>query len=182
MAVAIDFDAVQSAGHVRPARPFARTLQAAVAIPRAVEFSCLIVTGDAAVSRRLCAAAELVGWDTVDAAPTTPALAAACKQDHRLVVVDLASPPEGDRDSFHASLKALASRPDTLLVVCGVPDDASQETWARSLGAFVFVPGIVAGDPLVTVFREARGVSERRHAPSIDRSTVSASRMACVRG
>ena len=36
------------------------------------------------------AAAELVGWDTVDSAPTTPDLAAASQRDHRLVVVDLA--------------------------------------------------------------------------------------------
>lgn len=182
MAVAIDFDAVPCAVQSASVRPFDRSPRATVGRPvPSVEFSCLVVTGDAALRRRLSAAAELVGWDTAEAG-STAAFAAACKQDRRLVVVDLASPPEGDRDALNASVKELVSRPDTLLVVCGVADDPSQETWARSLGAFVFVPGIAAGDPLVTVFREARNVSERRHAPSAGLSSRSASRLACVRG
>ena len=183
MAVAIDFDAVRCTDRAMSPCPVVRTQRRSLGLPiPAVEFSCLVVTGDEGLRRRLSAAAELVGWDTVDSAPTTPDLAAASQRDHRLVVVDLASPPRGDSGMFHERVREMAARPDTLVVVCGSATDRDQEVWARSLGAFVYVPGIAAGDPLVAVFREARTVSERLHAPSIDRSTPSAARLECVRG
>lgn len=183
MAVAIDFDAVRCAGRPVPAPTLATSTRAAIGLLHpTVEFSCLVVTGDAALGRRLSAAAELVGWDFTEAPRSTEALVEACDRDHRLVIVDLKTPPEGDLDTFHAAVRELVSRPDTLLVVCGVADDRSQETWARSLGAFVFVPGIAAGDPLVSVLREARTVSERRHRDTTVHAPQGARRLAGVRG
>ena len=183
MAVAIDFDAVRCTDRAVSPCPVVRTQRRALGLPLpAVEFTCLVVTGDELLRRRLSAAAELVGWDTVDSALTTPELVAASQRDQRLVVVDLANPPRGDGGVFHETVREMAARPDTLVVVCGSATDQAQEVWARSLGAFVYVPGVAAGDPLVAVFREARTVSERRHAPSVDCSSPSVPRLECVRG
>ena len=183
MAVAIDFDAVKCAGQPTMVRPFARgQLVGTTAPERHVELSCVVLTGDPALRRRFVAAAELVGWDASESPVSAAAFDATARRDHRLVVVDLVSPPDHDRGAIESLTRQLASRPDTLVVVCGEAGNQAQEVWARSLGAFVFVPGVTAGDPLLTVFREARTVSERRHAPAVATTVPSTARMACVRG
>lgn len=129
--------------------------------------SCLVLSADAALRRRLTAAAELAGWRVEPSPadggpPVDPSVS-----EGRLLVVDLASPPPCGLGPTERFAKEFASRAGSLLVVCGAAGSVEHEAWARSMGAFVHVPGVAAGDSLVSWFTEARVVSERRHPGAI---------------
>ena len=183
MAVALDFDAVPVPVARRGGDASARTISlrpAARPLSSRSTLSCLVVTGDAALRRRLDAAADLGGWSTV--APSGPAgLSSARRQAHQLVVVDLVSPLGGDRSSVESLARDFAGRPDTLLVVCGGEESGSDEAWSRAQGAFVHIPGVSSGDSLVSLFIEARVVSERRSG-SESQAQVGSTHTVGVRG
>ena len=183
MAVALDFDAVLvpvaprqcdvTVARAVSMRPFGTFRSSA-----AVSLNCLVVTGNDSLRRRPDAAADLGGWSTI-AAPAT--LASARLHSHQLVVIDLVSPLGGDRTAVESLARKFASRPDTLLVVCGGESSGSDEAWSRAQGAFVHIPGVSSGDSLVSVFIEARLVSERRSAAE-SRGEVGSSSVMGVRG
>lgn len=159
MAVALDFDAVVPQSAKRSILPSARRFPAAAA-PAAL--SCLVATGDVALRRRLVAAAELAGWDVEALAADRPATQEAGQLDFQLVVIDLANAPGGDRAALETLGAEVGSRPATLLLVCGSAGSVDHESWARTAGAFLHVPGVADGDSLVGWFSEARAVAERR--------------------
>lgn len=123
---------------------------------------CLVVSGDPALRKRLDAVSDLSGWSGCEAPADAADLSAAIDGDYQLVVVDI-SRPLGERvsDSIEAA-EEFASRPGTLLVVCGSEECVEEELWARQLGAWVYLPGASGGDALVSLLAEARRVSERR--------------------
>lgn len=162
MAVSFDFDAVLVHEQPRAVRPFQR---AAFAKRSALDPTCLVVSGDASLRKRLGAAAELSGWAPSDAPVGLAGLKKSLRNDFQLVIVDLVSPLGGDRSALETVVAELADRPDTMLVVFGAVDCDEHEVWARSKGAFVHLPGVAAGDSLVSLFSEARSVAERRNAP-----------------
>lgn len=136
------------------------------ASPRTVRapgvLKCLVVSGDCGLRKRLDAVSDLSGWSGCEAPAGATELSAAIDSDYQLVVVDVAH-PLGERvsDSIEAA-EEFASRPGTLLVVCGSEESVEEELWARQLGAWVYLPGATGGDALVSLFSEARRVAERR--------------------
>ena len=186
MAVALDFDAVLvpvaprqcdvTVARAVSMRPFGTFRSSA-----AVSLNCLGVTGNDSLRRRLDAAADLGGWSTIAAPAALSTLAADRRHTHQLVVIDLVSPLGGDRTAVESLARKFASRPDTLLVVCGGELSGSDEAWSRAQGAFVHIPGVSSGDSLVSVFIEARLVSERRSAAE-SRGEVGSSSAMGVRG
>lgn len=158
MVVAFDFDAVIPT--VLDARK-RRQAVPRISDDRTCEGpSCVVLTGDAKLQSRLEAAAELGGWDTGLGQNDAASFLSGFRCDPRLVVVDLVAP--ADADSLEALGLQVASNPHLLLIVCGAADDLDHERWARSHGAFVHVSGLSSGDAIVTVFREAREVADRR--------------------
>jgi hypothetical protein len=125
---------------------------------------CLVVTGQAGFRNRLTAATELAGWEECDAPKTDGDIRSAIDGDYRLVLVDIAN-PVGNRVSDMVELaEEFAARPETLVVICGPEDGIDEELWARQLGAWVYLPGAIAGDGLVSLFHEAVRLADRRHA------------------
>ena len=181
MAVAIDFDARIVPGSVPHGTVHARMSPTASRESlRTTDLPCLVLTGDPALRRRLSAAAELAGWDAGESPTAAATVRESCRRDYRLVVIDLVSAPGCDRACLEATAAEFAARPDTLLVVCGAVEDRAQEIWARSLGAFAFVPGVAPGDSLISVFRDARLVARRQRSPAV--ATGTAPCMAGARG
>lgn len=131
-------------------------------VQRAGLAKCLVVSGNGGLRQRLGAVAELSGWEECDLPETAGDLAAAIEGEYRLVVVDVAG-PLGDRVNDSVELiEEFAARPGTLLVVCGAADSGDEELWARQLGAWVYLPGVSSGDALVSLFTEARRLTQRR--------------------
>lgn len=123
---------------------------------------CLVVTGEAGFRQRLQAATELSGWDECDAPESAVDLQAVVQGDYQLVLVDIAS-PVGDRVNDTVELaEEFAARPGTLVVVCGPEDGVEEELWARQLGAWVYLPGAVSGDGLISMLAEAGRLVRRR--------------------
>jgi len=123
---------------------------------------CLIVTGDEVFRHRLQSATELAGWEECDAPALADDLRSAIDGDYQLVMVDVAN-PLGDRVTDSVELaEEFAARSGSLVVVCGPEDGPDEELWARQLGAWVYLPGVSHGDALMSLFAEARRVSDRR--------------------
>lgn len=123
---------------------------------------CLAVTADAGFRRRLAAVADLAGWNECDMPESSADIQAAVDGEYQLVIVDIAR-PLGDRVNDTVELaEEFAARPGTLLVVCGSEDGVDEELWARQLGAWVYLPGVVTGDSLVSLMSEAGRLAERR--------------------
>lgn len=186
MAVAFDFDAVLvpvaprqcdvTVARAVSMRPFGTPRSSA-----AVSLNCLVVTGDASLRRRLDAAAALGGWSTIAAPAAVATLAAARRQAHQLVVIDLVSPLGGDRTAVESLTLEFASRPDTLMVVCGGESSGSDEAWSRAQGRFhPHSRCFVGGFARVGVHRGPPGFGAAAPLPSRGVKSVRRPPWACV--
>jgi DNA-binding response OmpR family regulator len=125
---------------------------------------CLVVSGDEGLRHRLDTMADLAGWSACDTPVDAADLRSVVDGDYHLVIVDIAR-PVGERVNDTVEIaEEFASRPGTLVVVCGSGDSVDEELWARQLGAWVYLPGIAGGDALMSLFAEAGRVVERRGA------------------
>jgi DNA-binding NtrC family response regulator len=123
---------------------------------------CLVVSGDEGLRRRLDTMAELGGWSACETPVDAAELRSIVEGDFQLVIADIAR-PLGERVNDTVEIaEEFASRPSTLVVVCGAGDSIDEELWARQLGAWVYLPGVSGGDALMSLFSEARRVVERR--------------------
>jgi hypothetical protein len=125
---------------------------------------CLVVSGNDGFRNRLDGISELSGWSACETPADAAELRSVVDGDYQLVIADIAR-PLGDRVSDTVEIaEEYASRPGTLLVVCGSEDSVDEEMWARQLGAWVYLPGVSGADALMSLFAEARRVGERRGA------------------
>ena len=125
---------------------------------------CLVVSGDEGLRHRLDTMAELAGWSACEAPVDAAGLRSLVESDYHLVITDIAR-PMGERVSDTVDVaEEFASRPNTLVVVCGSGESVDEELWARQLGAWVYRPGSSGGDALMSLFAEAQRVVERRGA------------------
>jgi DNA-binding NtrC family response regulator len=125
---------------------------------------CLVVSGDEGLRRRLDTMADLAGWSACESPADAADLRAAVDGDFHLVIADIAR-PLGERVNDTVEIaEEFASRPGTLVVVCGSGESVDEELWARQLGAWVYLPGVSGGDALMSLFAEAGRVVERRGA------------------
>ncbi|MFM8282216.1 MAG: hypothetical protein ACKOCW_01555 [Planctomycetaceae bacterium] len=157
MMVALGITAEELSNSVKSSAP--RSWGGRLASP---QFSCLVMSGDSGLRQRLSAVTELSGWTQCESPTSIEGLRQAVGREFQLVVVDLANPIAGAAGDVTEIAEEFASRPSTLLLVCGSEDRIEDELWARQLGAFVYLPGVSSGDSLVSLFAEARKVSEQR--------------------
>lgn len=123
---------------------------------------CLVVSGDEGLRHRLDTMADLAGWSACEAPADSAELRAVVEGDYQLVIADVAR-PLGERVNDTVEIaEEFASRPGTLVVVCGSGESIDEELWARQLGAWVYLPGVSGGDALMSLFGEAQRVVERR--------------------
>ena len=123
---------------------------------------CLVVSGDQGLRGRLSTMSELGGFTGCETPADAAEMRSVVDGDYQLVIVDIAR-SLGDRVNDTVELaEEFASRPGTLVVVCGSSDSVDEELWARQLGAWVYLPGVSGSDSLMSLFSEARRVVERR--------------------
>jgi DNA-binding NtrC family response regulator len=123
---------------------------------------CLVVSGDVELRHRLDTMADLAGWSACEAPADAAELRSLVDGDYHLVITDIAR-PLGERVTDTVEIaEEFASRPNTLVVVCGSGESVDEELWARQLGAWVYLPGVSGGDALMSLFAEAQRVVERR--------------------
>jgi hypothetical protein len=101
---------------------------------------CLVVSVDDAKRAMIFLAATEAGWDTIVCADEHSAMAAVQRTRFQMAWVDLDVPQTPA--AFRHVCQAVAALPNVLLVACGRENDAEEETWARQLGVWLYLPGL----------------------------------------
>jgi DNA-binding NtrC family response regulator len=124
----------------------------------------LVVSGDERLRHRLDTMADLAGWSMCETPADAADLRSVIDGDFHMVIADIAH-PLGERVNDTVEIaEEFASRPGTVVVVCGSGESVDEELWARQLGAWVYLPGVSGSDAFMSLFAEARRVFERRGA------------------
>ncbi|MBX7073985.1 MAG: hypothetical protein K1X71_12630 [Pirellulales bacterium] len=132
--------------------------------PSTGQWQCLIIAPNDKHRRELVDAATEAGWVTVDCRNPQEALDCQQRLLFQLALVDLASRNHVLHHALRDAAATLSQQSGALLVVCG-EGSADEEIWARQLGAWLYLPGVVEGGELASLFGEARELAARLSAP-----------------
>ena len=124
-------------------------------------FECLLASGDEPRREMLLKSVNAAGWETVVCTDPAGAWSALRREMFQMAVVDL----QGEQPvvDFRELCEQLASQRNLLLMVCGNEANATEEIWARQLGAWLYLPGVSAGSDLETLCIEGRNIAQRIH-------------------
>jgi len=122
---------------------------------------CLIASSRSAWRRWLAKTAERWSWKTVVCEQPEDAQVLAGQFGVQLAFVDVANSQGTD---FRELVTQLASSPKVLVVVCGNEADLAEETWARELGVWFYLPGICQTSSIDLLCRDARTISTKHAA------------------
>jgi hypothetical protein len=109
----------------------------------------------------LNSAAIDAGWQTIVCADAVAARIAAGRQRLGLALVDLESIAGDVMRDVRGFVEELSTVHDVLLALCGNLKSPSEETWARQLGTWLYLPGVTCADDLSIVCSHARETSEK---------------------
>jgi DNA-binding NtrC family response regulator len=141
-------------GQAAPVAPHETTL--------ASQWQCVIVSSDVTRCEALSRAAAEGGWRTIRCRSAEAALATAVRTPCQLAILDVEAASAGrDAEELRRLVEQLACENDLLLLVCGHERDPREEIWARQLGVWLYLPGVVAGPELTTLCGEALEIAER---------------------
>jgi len=130
-------------------------------------YQCLIVSADANRRETFERAAADAGWKTFLCADASTALAMVNRSYVQLAIVDF----EGRQgETFRPIVEQFKLAGGLLLIVCGNEGDVEEEIWARQLGAWLYLPGVVDDSNLSLLCGEARQLVARlAEAKTIER-------------
>jgi len=130
---------------------------------------CLIVSAKHEHQNIFSQAAIARGWETFVTADPHEALKFMCRNSIKLAVIDFQDVSEGF-DNFRSLAEYIKWVGGVLLVINGpeqdsLPQDASVELWARQLGSWSYLPGILPQSDLSELCEQALQVVEKLHHP-----------------
>jgi hypothetical protein len=122
---------------------------------------CLVLSKDSDRSEMLARMAIQGGWEVTIVCDVKSAWRTSCDKSHALTIVDNES--ANDRTAeMREFAEHVGSQPNTLLVVCGTPEQIEEELWARQNGAWMYLPGVGPDADLGTICAEALFISKKR--------------------
>ncbi|MCE9545798.1 MAG: hypothetical protein K8T25_09820 [Planctomycetia bacterium] len=124
--------------------------------------ACLVAGLNEERKALLMAAASNAGWEVVGCDDAVQAQRMVVIEPRQMVVVDLESASGAAPPSMKALCERLGRQKDVLLVLCGNSSNAIEEIWARQLGAWLYLPGVVDDSDLSSLFEEASQIARRR--------------------
>ncbi len=127
---------------------------------------CLVVAGNPSRRSDLVATAREAGWITVESDNTEAALECGRRLRFQLLVVDLTGTRCSEQDPLRHVIERLCTRSDLLTAVCGGDGCPDEEIWARQLGVWVYLPGLVGTHELSGLWGEALEIASRLAMPS----------------
>ena len=126
---------------------------------------CLVASASPAQQERLAECAAAAGWRPVVCAGFDSALSTVRHTLFRMALVDLTEVGSGEATGFRKLAEHLCQQAELLLVLCGNVDAVSEEIWARQLGAWMYLPGMVSEEELRIICRAAAEAAEKlKHA------------------
>jgi hypothetical protein len=129
---------------------------------------CLVVSEHPRRRESLREAAIEGGWLPLPFADAETAWDETRRSATPLVVVDVHDAADHAADACRRLVERLSREPGRLLAVCGCDALAAhEEIWARQLGAWMVLPGVVDAHDLAAVYEEAGKVVERNAATEV---------------
>jgi DNA-binding NarL/FixJ family response regulator len=123
---------------------------------------CMVIGFSDKRRQLLSSAAAATGMTVVESADPKAARVQLLRNPPALVVLDL----EDTSGSAPEALKSLAERVskqrDLLIAMCGNEGNAREEIWARQLGVWLYLPGVVNDSDLSSLLEEGSQVAARR--------------------
>lgn len=117
---------------------------------------CLILSWSDQRAERFRSAAEREAWEVIVCSGAGKFLKYVFQQKIPLTLVDLPHVEwEGYAELQRATAKACEVG-DSLLIICGAKEDENEESWARQLGVWAYVPDVARPTELDWVFVDAR--------------------------
>jgi hypothetical protein len=136
---------------------------------------CLIVSPSSEHQQLFSQAATARGWKAIITSDPHEALKLMCRSSFKLVVIDLQDADQLTRaaqlDNYRSLAEYIRWLGGVLLIVNGPVEDQpiqaeSTEFWARQLGVWSYLPGILPRSDLSDLCEQAHQVVERLHHPS----------------
>jgi hypothetical protein len=142
---------------------------------RCGNFQCLILSGQSSRREMLNRAAETAGWEPVVCPDAETAREQIGRMFLQLAIVDMVPLAGREPPGYRELTEKLARLGGLLLVICGNEGRPQEEIWARQLGAWLYLPGVVESDDVAMLCGEARQIAEQLAAPqrSIPMKSVS---------
>jgi len=128
-------------------------------------WECLVVSATSKRRKMLAEAARAGGWQTVPFADTRRALSYIEKKLIHLALVDIETGTELQLPELRFLSETLVQQDHLLLVICGRETAAEEETWARQLGTWLYLPGVGGYEGVASLCQEARHITEQLNAP-----------------
>ncbi len=143
--------------------------------PAAVHL-CLVVSPCAHRAQLFARAARRQHWDTILCRDALDAARQLVRHRIQLALVDLQATTSINERPYRALVETLAANngsmiadnnanttgPDRPLVaLCGKQGDAREEIWSRSLGVWMYLPGVDSQTDIALLCKEAKNVAEK---------------------
>ena len=127
---------------------------------------CLILSASQSRREMLSRAANEAGWDTVVCADATNAWSIVQRQRFEMALIDMEF-AASDASAFKELTEHVSVSQKALLMVCGEEGNASEEVWARQLGAWLYLPGVSQESDVRALCKEALPVVEKLTGKSL---------------
>jgi hypothetical protein len=126
--------------------------------------ACLVISPDSLKRMMFGQSAERCGWQQIECTDAASALEHLDSTTVGMVLIDMASLGETSLEARRWLVEQFAGRKDVLTVVCGRTNDTDEEIWARSAGAWMYLPGVAPESDLDPMLVAGREVSVRMHS------------------
>lgn len=120
--------------------------------------TCLVVSTSARRAQVWVRAAHEEQWTTIVCSTAEDANRQAVRHRIDLALIDLQSASPECELRLRELIKQLAARDGPLLAVCGKPDDTQGEVWTRTLGVWLYLPGVDNESDIALLCGEARRI------------------------
>ena len=110
----------------------------------------------------LASAAAAAGWTVIDLADAKAARIQLLRQPPAMVVVDVEDASGSAPEVLKSLLERVSTQRDVLIVMCGNEGNAVEEIWARQLGVWLYLPGVIDDSEVTDLLEEGSQVAVRR--------------------
>ena len=129
---------------------------------------CLIFSWSDVRAKRLQSAAKQEAWEAIVCSNAGKFLKHVFQQKVPLTLVDLPEVDFGVYAEMRAATVRVCEASDSLLIICGAEPSAEEESWARQLGVWTYLPEVERPDELDWIFGEARKALAQQAAAYVE--------------
>jgi hypothetical protein len=129
-------------------------------------WQCLVMAGSPARRELFRSTAENSTWQAEVTGDLQEFVRSFFRHTAPLTIVDMPGIEMARYSEFREAALRVSGLNDSLLAICASEGNFSEETWARQLGAWMYLP-MVTEEGIELVFRDARNVIARRAIKAI---------------